>query len=130
MIDLRRQSGMSVPGMLIIASMVGFFVMNIIRMAPPYLEYLSVKEIVQKVALESDPETRTIGEIRRRITALFNTNQIYKLHPKDVEIYRKDGKTFIDATYEVRLPVMGRIDSVMKFDDLVYVVGSPVASQQ
>jgi hypothetical protein len=130
MIDLRRQSGMSVPGMLIIASMVGFFVMNIIRMAPPYFEYLSVKEIVQKVALESDPETRTIGEIRRRITALFNTNQIYKLHPKDVEVYRKDGKTFIDATYEVRLPVMGRIDSVMKFDDLIYVVGSPVASQQ
>jgi hypothetical protein len=130
MIDLRRQSGMSVPGMLIIASMVGFFVMNIIRMAPPYFEYLSVKEIVQKVALESDPETRTIGEIRRRITALFNTNQIYKLHPKDVEVYRKDGKTVIDATYEVRLPVMGRIDSVMKFDDLIYVVGSPVASQQ
>jgi len=126
--QLRRQSGMSIIGMLIIAVMVGFFVMNIVRMTPVYLEYLSVKEIVQKVALESDPETRTIGEIRRRIVALFNTNQIYKLHPKEVEIYRKDGKTYIDANYEVRLPVMGRIDAVLMFDDLLHVVGSPVAS--
>lgn len=130
MIDRQRQLGMSYLGMFLIALMVGFFVMNIIRMAPPYFEYLSVKEIIQKVALESDPETRTIGEIRRRIANLFNTNQIYKLHPKDVEVYRKDGKTYIDANYEVRLPVMGRIDSVMKFDDLLYVVGSPVASEQ
>jgi len=128
--ELRRQRGMSAIGMLIIAIMVGFFVMNIVRMAPVYIEYLSVKEIIQKVALESNPETRTIGEIRRRIVALFNTNQIYKLHPKEVEIYRKDGKTFIDANYEVRLPVMGRIDAVLMFDDLLYVVGSPVASEQ
>ena len=39
----QRQSGMSIPGILVIMIMVGFFVMCAIRMAPPYFEYLSVK---------------------------------------------------------------------------------------
>jgi len=118
---------MSIPGMLLIAIMVGFFVMCAIRMAPPYFEYLSVKEIVQKVALDYDPATESTGQIRRKLDNLFNTNQIYELDPKDVEVYRKDGKTYIDANYEVRIPVMGRIDAVLKFDDLLYVAGTPVA---
>jgi hypothetical protein len=111
--------------MLAIAIMVGFFVMCIIRMAPPYFEYLSVRDIIEQVVMEHDPQTQSIGQIRRRIDNLFNTNQIYELHHKDVEVFRKDGKTFIDASYEVRIPVMGRIDAVLKFDDLMYVAGNP-----
>ncbi len=123
----QRQAGMSIPGMLLIAIMVGFFVMCGIKMAPPYFEYLSVKEIVQKVALDYDPATESTGDIRRKISNLFNTNQIYELQPKDVEVYRKNGKTYIDANYEVRIPIMGRIDAVLNFDDLLYIAGTPVA---
>jgi hypothetical protein len=121
----KRQAGMSIPGMLAVAIMVGFFVMCIIRMAPPYTEYLSVKDIIEQIVMEYEPETQSIGQIRRRIGNLFNTNQIYELNPKDVEVYRKDGKTYIDARYEVRIPVMGRIDAVLRFDDLIYVAGNP-----
>ena len=121
----QRQTGMSIPGMLAIAIMVGFFVMCIIRMAPPYTEYLSVKSIIEQVTMEFDPQSQSIGDIRRRIDFMFNTNQIYELKHKDVEVFRKDGKTFIDARYEVRVPVMGRIDAVLKFDDLLYVTGNP-----
>jgi hypothetical protein len=42
-----------------------------------------------------------------------------------VEVVHRNGKIYIDANYEVRLPIMGRIDAVMKFDDLVYQVGNP-----
>jgi len=105
--------------------MVGFFVMCAIRMAPPYFEYLSVKEIVSSVAMEHEPQTQSIGQIRRKLDNMFNTNQIYELDPADVEVYRKSGKTYIDANYEVRVPVMGRIDAVLKFDDLLYVAGNP-----
>ena len=121
----QRQLGMSMPAMLIIAIMVGFFVMCAIRLAPPYFEYLSVKEIVGKVASEPGADEKSVAEIRRKIDSLFNTNQIYELQSKDVQVYRKEGKTYIDASYEVRKPVAGNIDAVMKFDDLMYTVGSP-----
>jgi len=119
----QHQSGMSILGMLTIMLMVGFFIMCAIRMVPPYLEYLSVKDIIARMAMEPEAETQSVGDFRRKIANIFNTNQIYLLEPKDVEVYSKGGKTYIDANYEVRLPIVWRIDALMKFDDLLYVVG-------
>ncbi len=119
------QSGMSVIGMLAIGIMVGFFIMCGVRMMPPYMEYLTVKQIVSKVASENAAEDVTIPDLRRRIANLFNTNQIYALQPRDVKVYRKDGKTYVDASYEVRTPVAGKVDAIMNFDDLKFVVGDP-----
>ncbi|MEM8560784.1 MAG: DUF4845 domain-containing protein [Pseudomonadota bacterium] len=116
--SLLQQRGMSIPGMLIIAIMVGFFVMCAIKMVPRYLEYLSVKKIVTTIAQEYNPDEQNLGDIRRRVDTMFNTNQIYDLQPKDVEIFHEKGKTYIDANYEVRVPVVGIIDAVMTFDDL------------
>ena len=121
----QRQTGLSIPGILAVLIMVGFFLMCAIRMAPPYFEYLSVKDIIARIVMEPEADKRGIAQIRRKIANIFNTNQIYELEPKDVEVYRKNGKTYVDANYEVRVPVMGRIDAVLKFDDLLYVVGSP-----
>ena len=104
--------------------MVGFFVMCAIRMVPRYFEFLSVREIVTTIAREHNPKEENIGDIRRRVAKMFNTNQIYDLKPKEVEVFRKDGETYIDASYEVRLPVMGRIEAVLVFDDLKYVAGN------
>lgn len=125
----RGQTGMSIPGMLLIAAMVGFFVMCAIRMSPPYFEYLSVRNIIESIATEPSAKEFRVSDIRRKIANQFNTNQIYELQPREVEIFRSEGQTYIDANYEVRIPVMGRIDAVLKFDDLVYITGSNVPVQ-
>jgi hypothetical protein len=122
----QRQAGMSIPGMLVIAIMVGFFVMCGIRMTPIYLEYLTVKRIMQDVSSEFKPEEDTIADIRRKISNMLNTNQVYLLQPKEVEVFRKDGKIIIDSNYEARFPVMGIIDGVMRFDDLTFIAGVEV----
>jgi len=112
--------------------MVGFFLMCAVRMSPPYFEYLSVKDIISRIANEHASEKQGISQIRRKIADIFNTNQIYELDPREVEVYRRKGKTYIDASYEVRLPIMGRIDAVLKFDDLLFVTGSlePIAASK
>ena len=122
----QRQAGMSIPGMLVIAIMVGFFVMCGIRMTPIYLEYLTVKRIMEDVSSEFKPEEDTIADIRRTISNMLNTNQVYLLQPKEVEVFRKDGKIIIDSNYEARFPVMGIIDGVMRFDDLTFIAGVEV----
>lgn len=121
----QRQTGMSLPGMLIIAIMVGFFVTCGLKMAPSYIEYLQVRDVVTKIAADYDPATDTVADIRRKIANLFNTNQIYGLEPREVEVYRKDGRTYIDARYEGRVKIMGRIDAVMRYDDLEFEAGKP-----
>lgn len=120
----QSQAGMSVPGMLLVAAMVGFFIMCAVRMVPHYFEYLSVREIITTIARDHDADEETISDIRRRIATVFNTNQIYDLKHKDVEVFREKGETYIDASYEVRVPIMGRIDAIMNFDDLKFVAGN------
>ena len=118
-----KQRGMSIPSMLVIAVMVGFFVMCALRLVPRYFEYLSVREIVTTVAREHNRDEDSISDIRRRLDTMFNTNQIYDLNPKDVEVFHKDGRTYIDATYEARVSIMGSIDAVIVFDDLELETG-------
>ncbi len=120
-----RQSGMSILGMLFIAIMVGFFIMCGLRLAPSYFEYMTIKEAVTKTATEYDADKKTIRQLRTRITNLFITNQVYGINPDDIKIYRKEGKTFIDGNYEARIHVVGRIDAIMNFDDLLLQVGPP-----
>jgi hypothetical protein len=104
-----RQSGMSICGL---------------RMAPSYFEYISVKKVVTTTATEVGADKKSIRELRRRLENMLNTNQVYDIDPQDIEIFRKDGKIYIDANYEARIPIMGRIDAVMNFDDLKLEVGS------
>lgn len=123
--SLQYQKGMSIPGMLVIAIMLGFYVMCFVKMVPHYVEYWSIKDIMSQVSAEHQPGTTTVGQVRRRIDNLFNTNQIYAIKIGDVEIYREKGNTYIDASYEARIPIAGRIDAVLKFDDLLFVAGKP-----
>ncbi|MEJ6540174.1 MAG: DUF4845 domain-containing protein [Halioglobus sp.] len=125
MITRRRQSGMSLLGTLCVVFMLGFFAMCLIRMFPPYFEYLTVRTIISKIAMDADSTIETNSTIRRKIANVFNSNQIIHLAPIDVKVYRLKVKTYIDANYEVRLPIVWRVDAVLKFDDLLYQVGDP-----
>jgi hypothetical protein len=118
---------MSLPAILIIAMMVGFFIMVGIRMTPSYFEYLSVREVVRKVAADYNREEDTIADVRRQLATLLNTNQIYDINYKDIEVFREEGTTWIDARYEVRIPVAWRIDAVIKYDDLKLEAGRSYA---
>ena len=123
MITHRRQSGMSILGIICILAMLGFFAMCLIRMSPPYFEYLSVKDIIVRIATEPETIDKSSRDIRRKIDFVFNTNQIYQLNWKDVKVFDRRGKKYIDANYEVRIPIMWKIDAVLKFNDLLYQVG-------
>jgi hypothetical protein len=126
MITHRRQSGMSIFGILGILLMLGFFALCIIRMTPPYFEFLTVRDIVKRIALEPETAQASTGDLRRKLYMIYHTNQIYEANANEVKIFNRSGKRYIDARYEVRIPILWRIDAVLKFDDLAYEVGNPI----
>ncbi|MEE4278025.1 MAG: DUF4845 domain-containing protein [Halieaceae bacterium] len=114
---------MGLLGLLMIAVMVGFFVMSAIRILPGYFEYRAMRDITMRIAGEYDRDTDTIATLRRKFADYMNTNQIKALQPKDIEIVRKDGDVVIDASYEDRIPLVWRIDAIVKYDDLIFIAG-------
>ena len=119
---LKNQRGMGLLGMLAIAVMVGFFVMSGIKIMPGYMEYLSIYDTVARVAEEYDDDEDTISDIRRKLADYFNTNQIRRIHYRDVDITRRD-EVFIKANFEDRIPLVWRIDAVVRYDDLEFMAG-------
>jgi hypothetical protein len=120
---LHRQRGIGMLGLITIGVMVGFFVMSAIRIAPGYIEYLMVRDIVIQIAEDFDQEEDTIADIRRTLSTELNTNQVKSIEYQEVEILRKDGRVVINANYEDRIPLVWRIDAVVKYDDLEFIAG-------
>jgi hypothetical protein len=103
--------------------MVGFFVMCAIKMVPSYVEYLTVKQISVRVAGEYIEDQTTIADLRRSLAGYLNTNQVKVIDYREVDLIRKDGKIIIDSSYEHRIPLVWRIDVVLKYDDLRFEAG-------
>ncbi len=119
----RSQRGMGLLGMLLIAVMVGFFVMSVVKMAPGYIDYLAMRDIAIRISEEYDKDRDTFATLRRKFADFMNTNQIYAIQPNDIKFKREKGDVIIDAGYEQRIPLFWRVDIVVRYDDLVFIAG-------
>jgi uncharacterized membrane protein len=90
-----------------------------LRVVPSYMDYLTVKDLIARVAAEHNRQTDTVTDLRMRLGKLLTTNQIYDTRIEDVAIYRERGVIVIDASYEKRFPLFWILDGVIVFDDLV-----------
>ena len=117
-----RQGGLTAWGFLLYVLVFGGALVIVLRIAPSYLEYLTVKDIVERSVDEFDPQTQSTAEVRTRIRKLLQTSQVYVIDAGDIEIYRERNKIVIDANYEVRFPLFWIVDGVMNFEDLIFKV--------
>ena len=117
-----RQGGLTFWGFLLHVLVFGGALVLVLRIAPSYLEYLTVKDIVERSVDEFDPQTQSTAEVRTRIRKLLQTSQVYAIDAEDIEIYRERSKIVIDANYEVRSPLFWIVDGVMNFEDLIFKV--------
>ena len=117
-----RQSGFTLWTLALYLLVLSVALVLILRITPSYLEYLTVKDIVERTVEEFDPETQSALEIRTRIRKLLQTSQVDVIDASDIEIYRERRKIVIDANYEVRFPLFWIVDGVMNFDDLIFKV--------
>jgi cell division protein FtsL len=98
-----------------------------LRVLPGYMEYMTVRDVVERAAQDYDPKTQTLQDLRTKIQKLLTTSSIYDIKAADMEIYRENRVVFINANYETRFPMFWIIEGVMTFDDLVIEAG-PQAS--
>ncbi len=118
---LRRQDGVSILGLLMVLALLSFFLTVAIRLLPSFMEGRAVKNAIQSVAEASSPEN-SLRDVTKRVQSTFNTNRIEAIKPKDVKIYRDEGKIVIDANYETRTPLFQNVDAVLMFNDHVVVI--------
>ena len=118
---LKSQAGVSVLGALVAMLLFAFFLTVVLRLAPTYMEGRNVKATIQSV-VDSSNISMSLGEIQKKLSNSFITNQIEGITVKDVTVFREKRTIVIDARYEDRTPLFDGIDAVLMFEDLKFVI--------
>ncbi len=116
----RRQAGFTFWSIVFYILVLGSAMVLALRIAPSYLEYRTVRDIMQRAVDEWNPGEQGTMAVKTRIRKLLKTSQIYAIKAEDVKIYRDKNDVVLDANYETRFPLFWIVDGVMVFDDLVF----------
>jgi hypothetical protein len=114
---IRKQSGLTLIGFLIVLSVVLFFAYAGMRVVPMYLEYHALGNAMNRLAEEPGssklPPNKIKEKISRSLWASYANNNIKPAH---MRISKKSNGVNVRVKYEIREPFLGNIDIVGKFD--------------
>ncbi|MDA8093733.1 MAG: DUF4845 domain-containing protein [Betaproteobacteria bacterium] len=110
-----KQTGMTVLGMLFIGVVLVFVAFIAMKLAPAYIEYGSVRQIMSAMAQDPSVQTMTPEEIRDSFDRRADIDNVNSIAGRDLEISTDNGRTVIDADYTVKVHLLGNISALMDF---------------
>jgi hypothetical protein len=117
----RKQQGMTLIGMVIVAMIAGIFVLAAIRLVPVYLEYMKIDSSLDAMKRDLDGSNAGPGQIRTSLERRFDIEGVRNLTSKDVVIERTANGYRVQADYEGRTPFIANVYFLVDFDKSVEV---------
>ena len=113
-----KQRGMTMISWVIIISLVAIQGVAAMRIVPVYLNYSSVKKIMDEVKADSASHGAVPGKLTIMINKRLNINGIYDLQKNpDAFVFEKSTTGMkIILHYEARGPIYGNLEFVATFD--------------
>jgi len=122
----KRQTGMTMWGLLFVLGTLAFFLFLGFKLFPPYMTDLKVKSALDSLGQQADAGTMSVPEIREAIRKrleidsaddLFDLNKVLTVEPRGrVKIIR--------FSYESVIPMAYNISALIDFDHSIEVRGS------
>lgn len=112
---MRKQAGVSLVGMLIIASLAAFFLLLGFRSVPAYSEYFAIKKVLNAMAKEATKDT-TVAQLRKDFEKRAYIDYVETVGPEDLLVTKEGGKLVLALEYERRVPVVANISLVFEFN--------------
>ena len=110
---MRKQSGVSLLGLLVIGVMVACTMLLGFKLVPAYTEYFSVKKVLTSIANEqrnSGPE-----EIRKAFDRHATIDDINSFKAEDLDIEQGKEGLGISVAYDKSVPLFSNIYVLIKF---------------
>lgn len=110
-----RMRGVSVLGWLIILVVVVVFGSATIKTAPAYLEYNTIKGLINSVLQDPKVSLKSENELRSDLDKRFMINNIDAIQASDVVFSKEGARITATVEYEVRENLFGNLDLIMAF---------------
>ncbi len=111
-----KQKGMTMIGWMLSLAIVGFFVLFGLRLTPLYLDYFSLRDMIDDVSEEAGSGDMTQGQIWRSLEKRLDLNYIDYITQEHLKLKRHGNKTDIALKYEAKRPFFGNIYLVVEFE--------------
>ena len=112
---MHKQRGVSMFGFLLIAILVIMFAMLAMKLIPAYVEFFSVKKILNAMGQDSEIKSMSNAEIRNSFAKRADVGYVTVVKPADLDIDRAGGKVVISTEYEYRTPLVANISLIVDF---------------
>lgn len=113
----RGQSGLSMVGFLGLAIIFGFAALLGLKLVPVYVEYYSVRTILNNIVNDRELTATTIKErdIRNSFIRRAQIADVTNVKGSDLDISRDGGVLTLSTDYSVKVPVAGHLNLCLDF---------------
>lgn len=115
----RREQGASSLTALCFVISAWVFLTALLRVLPVYLEHRVIVSAMHSVAQGYDSAAHGRGEVRQALQKTWAVNRIDGVESDSVSIDRRRTGVILTLSYGVSFPLVGAIDGVWRFDDVV-----------
>lgn len=112
---MKKQLGATVVGMLFIAALVGAGVVVAAKLVPAYLEFFSVKKVLNAMGSSGELKTMSAREIQTSFLKRASIDNIRAVKPEDLTISREGNQTVVSAEYSVKVPIVANVSACLDF---------------
>ena len=112
---MHKQRGVSMFGFLLIAILVIMFAMLAMKLVPAYVEFFSVKKILNAMGQDSETKSMSNAEIRNSFAKRAEVGYVTVVKPENLDIDRTNGSVVISTEYEYRTPLVANISLIVDF---------------
>ena len=104
-----NQRGMSSPGWIAIAGVFGLLLITFFRVFPMYYDHFKVSSVLESIAQDQDIDPKSKRSIWESMQKRLTIQDVVAVKRENVKVSRKNGKTTVVVSYEVRADYIGNL---------------------
>lgn len=118
---MQKQRGMTLIGFIFVLAILLFVAYLGIKIVPHYLNYYSVTDAMNKVALEPGASQAGVTTIRARLKNVLFVNYVEGLKEENLKVLRTGRGIQIVLDYTILEPIAGNLSVSIHFEKVVTV---------
>lgn len=120
----KRQSGITMWGMLFVLGTMAFFIFILFKLIPPYLNDLKIKSALESLGRQSSVGTMPVGEIREALRKRLEIDSLDNFSLESLTVTARGKTKVIRINYESVTPLLFNASILLNFDHSIEVRGA------
>ena len=116
-----RQKGMSSFGWIVVAGIFGFLLITFFKIFPMFYGNYKLQSAMEAVRLDESVDSKSKREIWTSLQKRLYINEVRDIQREHVSMERKDGKTTVTVSYELRDNYVGNLFIGGKFVESIVI---------